>query len=127
MTAYLSSTWLDSPRDPAAEALAAAGATATIGRVVSGAPDGEVRYTARVADGAVAYEPGIPDEVDLTLADTYADAVALLDGSEDANALFMRGRTKVTGSSRVLFDLLAATSTDRFREVQAEVRAAAGL
>jgi len=127
VTAYLSTAWLDSPCDPAAEALAASGGTGTIGRVVSGAPDGEARFTARVADGTVAYEPGIPDEVDLTLTDTYANAVAILTGSEDANALVMRGRTKVTGSSHVLFELLAATATDRFHEVQAEVRSAVGL
>jgi alkyl sulfatase BDS1-like metallo-beta-lactamase superfamily hydrolase len=127
VTAYLSTDWLDAPCDPAAEALAASGATATIGRVISGAPDGEARFTARVSDGSVAYEAGVADEVDLTLTDTYANAVALLTGAEDANALVMRGRTKVAGSTRVLFDLLAATSSDRFREAQADVRAAAGL
>ena len=127
MTAYLSTAWLDDARDPAAEALAAAGGSGTIGRIVTGAPDGEIRFTARVADGAVAYEAGVPDEVDLSLTDTYANAVAVLTGEADANALFMRGRTKVAGSTGVLLDLLAATSTDRYREVQAEVAAAVEL
>lgn len=125
--AFLSAAWLEGPRDPAAEALAAAGGSATIGRVVSGAPDGEARYTARIGDGAVAYEPGVADEVDLTLTDTYANAVDLLTGEADANALFMRGRTKVAGSTRVLLDLLAATATERYAEVRDEVRAASGL
>ena len=92
---------------------------------MSGAPDGEARFTARVADGAVAYEAGVADEVDLSLTDTYANAVALLDGDEDPNALFTRGRTKVAGSTRVLLDLLASTRTDRYREVRAELAASA--
>lgn len=125
MTAYLSQAWLDEgPRDAAAEALASAGGSGTVGRTISGAPDGELRYTARIADGSVAYEAGVADEVDLSLTDTYANAVAVLDGVEDPNALFMRGRTKVAGSTRVLLDLLAATRTDRYREVRAEVAAA---
>jgi len=126
MSAYLSSAWLESDvRDPAAEALAAAGGSGTIGRIVSGAPDGEARFTARVADGAVAYEAGVADEVDLSLTDTSPNAVALLEGDEDPNALFMRGRTKVAGSTRVLLDLLAATRSDRYREVRADVAASA--
>ncbi len=127
MTAYLSTAWLAEARDPAAEALAAQGGAAVIGRIVTGGPDGELRYTARVADGAVAYEAGLADEVDLTLTDTYANAVAVLAGEADANALFMRGRTKVAGSTRVLLDLLAATSTERYAEARAEVAADAGL
>jgi hypothetical protein len=127
VTAYLSAAWLDEACDPAAEALAADGGAATIGRIVTGAPDGELRYTARIADGAVSYEPGLADEVDLSLTDTYANAVDLLTGEADANALFMRGRTKVAGSTRVLLDLLAATRTEPFHEAQARVRAAVGL
>jgi hypothetical protein len=127
VTAYLSEAWLADACDPAAEALAASGGTATIGRIVTGAPDGELRFTARIADGTVSYEPGVPDEVDLSLTDTYANAVDLLTGEADANALFMRGRTKVAGSTRVLLDLLAATGTDAFREAQARARAAVDL
>lgn len=125
MTAYLSSAWVEGePRDPAVEALAAEGrSAATIGRVVTGAPDGEARFTARIADGAVSYEPGLADEVDLSLTDTYANAVAILTGDADPNALFMRGRTKVAGSTGVLLDLLAATRTDAYRTMRDELAA----
>jgi len=116
MTAYLSDAWIAAgPRDPAAEALAAEGATAAIGRVVTGAPDGEARFTVRIDGGSVSYEAGIADGVDLTLTDTYANAVAILAGEADPNALFMRGRTKVAGSTRVLLDLLASTRTGSYR------------
>lgn len=125
MTAYLSTDWLAQASDPASEALAAAGGSATVARIVTGAPDGELRFTARIADGAVAYEEGAAEDADLSLTDTYANAVALLTGEADANALFMRGRTKVAGSTGVLLDLLAATRTDRYREVRAQVAASA--
>lgn len=119
MSAYLSAAWIDDgPCDPAAEALAASGGTGTVARIVTGAPDGEARFTARVADGAVAYEPGVADEVDLSLTDTYANALDVLTGAADPNALFMRGRTKVAGSTRVLLDLLAATRTERYSQVR---------
>lgn len=127
MTAYLSTAWLSEARDAAAEALAAEGGSATIARIVTGAPDGEARFTARIADGAVAYEAGVADEIDLSLTDTYANAVALLTGEADANALFMRGRTKVAGNTRVLLDLLAATKSERYGVLRAEVAAAAEL
>lgn len=124
MSAYLDAEWLASPTDPASEALAAVGGSGTIARIVTGAPDGEARFTARVADGAVAYEPGTADDADLSLTDTYANAQAILAGDEDPNALFMRGRTKVAGSTRVLLDLLAATRTERYDEARSEVAAA---
>ncbi len=124
MSAYLGTAWLDQACDPAAEALAETGASATIGRIVTGAPDGELRYTARVDGGSVSYEPGVGDDVDLSLTDTYANAVALLQGEADANALFMRGRTKVAGSTRVLLDLMSATRSPRYDEVRTQVLAA---
>lgn len=125
MTAYLSTAWIEGePCDPAAEALAAEGGpTATIGRVVTGAPDGEARYTVRIDGGSVSYEAGLADEVDLSLTDTYANAVAILTGEADPNALFMRGRTKVAGNTGVLFDLLAATRTDGYRSARDELAA----
>lgn len=121
MTEYLGAGWLEVARDPAAEALADSGAVATVARIVTGAPDGEQRYTARIDGGAVMYEEGIGDDVDLTLTDTYANAVLLLRGEADANTLVMRGRTKVAGRTRTLLDLLAATKSEKYRAVRAEV------
>lgn len=121
MSSYLSDAWLDQPVDPAAEALAALGATLAIGRIVSGAPDGEARFTATVVDGAVTYARGSVDGADVTLTDTYANATAIVRGELDPNAAFMRGHTKVTGATGQLLDLFAATKTPRFDEVRAEV------
>jgi predicted lipid carrier protein YhbT len=121
MAAYLSDAWLDQPLDPAAEALAATGGTLTIGRIVSGAPDGEARFTATVADGAVTYQRGLDDSADVTLTDTYANAVAIVRGDLDPNAAFMRGHTKVTGATGQLLDLFSATKSDRFEQARAEL------
>ena len=129
MSAYLGTAWLEQPVDPAAEALAAVDPTASavIVRIVSGAPDGEARFTARVGGGAVAYEAGVDDAADLTLTDTYANAVAQLRGELDPNAAFMRGRTKVAGSTRVVLDLLAATKTEPYHQARTDLLAAVDL
>lgn len=118
MAAYLSAAWLEDPIDPAAEALAAAGDALRIGRIVTGAPDGEARFTAVVAGGAVTYAPGTAEDVEVTLTDTYPNAVAMLEGELDPNASFMRGRTKVTGATGQLLRLLAATKTDAYHEAR---------
>jgi hypothetical protein len=124
VTAYLSTAWIEGEAsDPAAEALAAEGGTASIGRVVTGAPDGEARFTVLIDGGSVRYQAGLADDVDLSLTDTYANAVAILSGEADPNALFMRGRTKVAGSTRVLLDLLAATRTDAYRAARDQLAA----
>ncbi|WP_426573300.1 SCP2 sterol-binding domain-containing protein [Aquihabitans sp. McL0605] len=123
MAAYLSADWAAAPSDAAAEAYATTGATLSIGRIVSGAPDGEVRFTAKVADGAVSYEPGVDDAVDVTFTDTYPNALAIVQGELDPNAAFMRGQTKVTGSTGRLLDVLAATGTERYEQVRAALAA----
>ena len=121
MTAYLSDEWLADPRDPAAEALAAVGGAIRLRRVVSGGPDGDVRLDVAVADGAVSYDELADDELDVTLTDTYANALAIVRGELDPNAAFMRGQTKVAGSTGPLLELLAATRDDRYEQVRAEV------
>lgn len=124
--AYLSASWLAQPRDAACEALAATGARGTIARVVSGAPDGEARFVAEVADGAVQYRTGAVDGAELTLTDTYANALAVLRGELDPNAAFMRGQTKVAGDTGLLLRLLAATKTAAYEQACAEVAGTAG-
>ena len=114
MSSYLTAAWAADPMDPAVEALAAAGGTIRLGRVITGGPDGEVRYTAIAADGSVTYVPGVADDVDVMLTDTAANARAIVRGELDPNAAFMRGRTKVVGATGPLLALLAATRTPVF-------------
>lgn len=126
MAAYLSEAWLAEPVDPACEALAAAGGRGTIARVISGAPDGEARFVAEVGEGGVHYRSGAADDADLTLTDTYANAVAVLRGDLDPNAAFMRGQTKVAGDTKLLLDLLAATKTPPYQQARDAAAAAVG-
>ena len=127
MAAYLSGAWLDQPTDPLAEALAPTGATVAIGRIISGAPDGEARFTAVVADGSVSYRAGVDDSVDVTFTDTYANAVAQLRGDLRPNAAFMRGQTKVTGPTGTLLEVLAAGSLPDYEQRRAQALEAAEL
>ena len=114
MTTFASKAWADAPIDPVAEAFAAAGGSARIGRTITGGPDGEVRWTATVGDGTVAYEPGSVDDADVTFADAAKAALAQVRGELDPNASFMRGQTKVTGPTSVLLDVLAAARGEAY-------------
>jgi hypothetical protein len=119
---YLSAEWLADPIDPAAEALAARGGALRVGRAISGAPDGEARFTAVVADGAVRYEEGI-DDAEVVLTDTCANATAMARGDLDPNAAFVRGQTKVTGATGPLLALLAATKDPAYEDARARLLA----
>ena len=114
MIAFASADWAAAPVDPVAEAYAAAGGRARIGRALTGGPDGEVRWTAVVDGGSVAYETGTIDGADVTFTDTAKAALAQLEGELDPNASFMRGRTKVTGPTSVLLDVLAAARGEAY-------------
>ncbi len=114
MTAFASAAWAAAPLDPVAEAFAAAGGAARIGRTITGGPDGEVRWTAAVADGAVAYEPGSVEGAEVTFTDTAKNALAQVRGELDPNASFMRGTTKVTGPTSLLLDVLAAARGEAY-------------
>jgi hypothetical protein len=125
MARYLSAAWLASELvDPLAEAAAAAGATVAFSRAVSGAPDGEARYTARVAGGSVHYGLGLADDVDVALTDTYANARSMVRGELAPNVAFMRGQTKAAGSTGHLFELLAAADGPVYAEACSTVAAA---
>ena len=115
MVDYLSEAWLAAPVDPLAEAFAANGGSGTIARIVTKAPDGEVRFTAVVPDGGVRYAMGTAADADVSFTDTYANALAILRGELDPNAAFMRGATKVTGPTGLLLDVIAASRSDVFR------------
>jgi putative sterol carrier protein len=126
VSAFASADWAADPIDPIVEAFAAAGGSAAVLRVITGGPDGEVRYLAIARDGAVAYEPAGAAEPDVSLTDTVANARAVLDGELDPNAAFMRGQTKVTGPTSTLLDLFAAAKGEAFAAARARALAALG-
>ncbi|MFN8016834.1 MAG: SCP2 sterol-binding domain-containing protein [Acidimicrobiales bacterium] len=116
MAEYLTAAWAEAPIDPLAEAAAEAGIAVRLAHAFTGAPDGEVRYTATAAGGTVTYEPGLAEDADVTLTDTYRNAVAMVAGELGPNAAFMRGQTKVVGATGTLLRALAAAGGEAYAE-----------
>jgi predicted lipid carrier protein YhbT len=114
--AYLSQGWLDLQRELLGALPERPGATARVQRVVSGAPDGEVRYADHIVDGRLtAATLGDDPEAEVTLTQTYADAVQVARGELDVNAAFMQGRVKVVGDMGKVMALMPLTDSDEYR------------
>lgn len=116
MPAYLSQAWLDLHRTLVADLPERPGVTARVQYVVTGTPDGEVRYHQRVVDGRVV-EAGLGDdpEAQVTLTQSYGDAREIADGALDVNAAFMQGRVKVVGDMGSVMALMPLTQSDEHR------------
>ena len=89
--------------------------------VVTGGPEGrkaERHWRFAVAGGEVveadegAFAEG---EADLVVTQPWEDAVAAVDGAVPVDEAFMRGTTKVVGSTGVLMDLLPVLRSDEWR------------
>jgi hypothetical protein len=97
--------------------------------VVTGGPEGrkaERRWRFAVRDGAVveaAEGAFADDEAHLVITQPWDDAVAAIDGSVPLDEAFMRGTTKVVGSTGILMDLLPVLRSDQWRTACAPVAA----
>lgn len=112
MAAYLSAEWFDdvnaAARADEGLAAAAAGARVTLQQVVTGAPDGEVRYWVRVADGVVEAGPGQADGADATVTSSYETAVAVSRGELAVEQAVLEGRVRLAGDVGLLVRSAAA-------------------
>jgi putative sterol carrier protein len=70
----------------------------TIQQVVTGAPDGEVRYFTRFDDGHVTVGIGEAEDHDVVITQDHATAVELNQGQMNAQAAFMQGKLSVGGN-----------------------------
>ena len=128
MAKYLSQEWLDRQRDLGRDLPREAGSSAVVQHIVTGGPDGEVRYVLTVEDGVVVGAVvGSDADADVTLTTTYADAVAILQGELDANAAFMQGRVKVVGDMGRLLPLMVLGRTQEHEAVRAALAAETDL
>src|SRR5688500_7437503 len=119
---YLSQAWLDLHLAHAEGLPERPGATARLQHVVTGTPDGEVRYVQNVVDGRLReLTLGDDPDADLTLIQTYADARLVAEGTVDAHVAFMQGRLKVVGSTRTVMALMPLLDSDEYRATVAEV------
>ncbi len=123
MPKFLSQEWHDETRRMAEGQPERPGASARMQYVVTGGPDGEIRYF-WVLDNGKLVESGVGDleDEEITLTMTHADAVAIQKGELDATAAFMQGRVKVTGNMAKLMSLLPLTNSPEYKQLQEEIR-----
>jgi len=118
--AFLSEGWFEHLRTHGAELPERPGASGRVQHVVTGTPEGEVRYVITVADGRAAdVAVGGDDSADVTYTNTHADALALAAGELDASVLFMQGRTKMAGDMGTVLALMPVTRSAEYRALVA--------
>jgi putative sterol carrier protein len=123
MTQYLSQEWLDETRALAEGQPSRPGASAQMQYVVSGGPDGDVKYYWILEDGKLLESAlGEAPAADLTLSLSYADSVKVQQGELDANSAFMQGRMKVAGDMTKFMVLLPLTASPEYKALQDQVR-----
>lgn len=121
---YLSQDWLDETRAMAAGQPEHPGASGRIQYVVTGGPDGDVKYSWELEDGRLlASHLGTIADPDVTVTAPYAEWVKIARGELDMSAAFMQGVVKVAGDTGRWFRLLPITRTPEYTELQAEIRA----
>jgi putative sterol carrier protein len=124
MAKYLSQDWLDLQKELAQAFPERPGATARMQYVVTGAPEGDVKYVTVIENGTMT-ENRLGDDADaeFTLTSGYDDSVRVLKGELDANAAFMQGRVKVTGNMGKLMTLMPLTQSPEYKQILADVAA----
>ena len=104
------------------------GLTATVQHVVTGGPDGDVKYYWVLEDGELRdAQLGARPEPDITLTIPHADVTGVLQGDIDVNVLYMQGRMKTAGDPGKLLQLLRSTTTPEYRAAQERTRSITDL
>lgn len=122
MAKYLSQEWLDLQKEQAQEFPERPGATARMQYVITGAPDGDVKYFCVIDNGKMLENTlGEDPAAEFTMTQGYDDSIKVLKGELDANTAFMQGRVKVTGNMGKLMSLLPLTQSAEYKTIQARV------
>jgi putative sterol carrier protein len=124
MPKYLTQEWMDRARELAADFPETPGASVRMQQVVTGAPGGDVRYYTVIADGKTVEQSlgDDPEGAEVTLTNSYEDAVKILTGELDASAAFMQGRVKVTGNMAKVMSLLPLSNKPEYKQIQEQLR-----
>ena len=113
---FLSEAWLELQRSLGADLPERPGASGRVQHIVTGTPDGEVRFVHTVVDGRTTeLSFGSDDAADVTFTHTYADAQAIARGELDPRVGFMRGSTKMAGDMGRVLALMPVVSSDEHR------------
>ena len=120
--AWLSSEWFAETFKMSATQPERPGATARIQYVIEGGPSGAIKYYWLVENGKLTESKlGEIDDAEITLTQSYDDAMKIQKLQLDANAAFMQGRLKVDGNIGKLMSLLPVTSSAEYRQLQKEI------
>ncbi|HZN13325.1 MAG TPA: SCP2 sterol-binding domain-containing protein [Acidimicrobiales bacterium] len=124
MAKYLSQEWMDEGRKLAESQPERPGASARMQYVVTGGPDGDIKYYWVLENGKLLdSQVGEITDSDFTLTQSYDDSVKVQKGELDANAAFMQGRVKVTGNMAKLMALLPLTNAPEYKALQEQINA----
>lgn len=98
---FLSGEWIEEAATAARSSEGLAAATAdtrlTVQQVVTGGPDGDVRYVVSIANGAVSVHAGVDEAPDVTFLLEWDTAVAMAAGVLGAQEAFTSGRLELQG------------------------------
>lgn len=97
MSRFLSAQWFDDLRRAQPESVGPP--TITLQQVVTGTPDGEVRYQVLVSDGGARIERGSVAPPDMTFTSDYATASAVASGRLSVQAALSAGKIRVGGDT----------------------------
>lgn len=124
MPKWLTQEWLDEQTRLSADQPERPGASARMQYVITGGPEGDIRFYWVLQDGKLVENSlGTLPDAELTLTQSYEDARKIQAGELDAQAAFMQGRVKVEGNMAKLMALLPITSSPEYRELQDRIRA----
>ncbi|HEV8116371.1 MAG TPA: SCP2 sterol-binding domain-containing protein [Acidimicrobiales bacterium] len=123
MAKFLSQEYMDLQKKLGEDQPERPGTTARMQYVVTGGPDGDIRYFWVLEDGKLLEAAlGDKDDAEVTLTQTYDDAVKIAKGELDPNAAFMQGKIKVTGNMQKLMQLMPLTNAPEYKELQKALR-----
>ena len=124
MPKWLSQEWLDEGKKLAEGQPERPGASARMQYVVTGGPDGDIKYYWVLENGKLQESKlGEMPDPEVTLTQSYEDAMKIQKGELDANAAFMQGRVKVTGNMAKLMSLLPLTNAPEYKQLQEQIQA----
>ena len=123
MSKWLSQEWLDETKKMADSQPERPGASAKMQYVVTGGPEGDVKYYWVLENGKLLESNlGELPEAEVTMTQTYEDAMKIQKGELDANAAFMQGRIKVSGNMAKLMALMPLTNAPEYKDLQKQIQ-----